>query len=83
MELQEEEEIQYVSKRLNKSEKIQFLKENIKFLQSVKNGGVVIGNEQQQDYIPFMEDGIYKEQVQDWIMDLSKTLYKETKSMFK
>lgn len=69
--------------RLNKLEKINLLKQNIQFLQSVKNNGVVIGSEHNTEYFSFMGNDIYKNQVEDWIMDLTKTLFKETQSIFK
>ena len=69
--------------RMNKSEKMGMLKDNIQFLQVVKNSGVVTGSDIASDYISFMENGAHKEAIEGWIMDLGKILYTETKSYFK
>lgn len=68
--------------KLNKAEKIQELKNNIMFLSSVKNMGVIQGSESSQEYYRFFENDIYRAQIEDNIMMLNKILIEETKKLF-
>lgn len=68
--------------RLTKTDKMNLLKNNIQFLQGVRNAGVLAGEGMHAKYEPFLEEPIYRGQIEDWIMDLSQTLYKETQGMF-
>lgn len=68
--------------KLNKAEKIQELKNNIMFLSTVKNMGVIQGSESHQEYYRFFENEIYRAQIEDNIMMLNKILIEETKKLF-
>lgn len=73
-----------LSNTISKREKITIVKDSINVLLGIHNTGVIEGGgEYANNYKSLFNNEIYKEQLEDYIMDLSKVLVQQTKSLFK